>query len=358
MKKRSINRLFAAVAIATAALLQVACGGGGGDAGGEAAATPPAGSADLNPGLTGNLWFKLEEGSQYFTANANTGVQTLFGNRASRNDFFRPAPDGTRYLVHSYDAGVTSIRVFSRAGTLQGDFDVPGWVDDYRFSPDGNYVGLLVSDSLENNTTSPNNPDANRGVFIIDISALPAKTAVRAFYGRGDDFVFAFDWLPDGKYIYLKRGGRSLVTGSAKVLNGNEQLAGVVSVPATYTLGASLDASPDGSQLAVVFNWMDGPLPKSDVWVTNLQGGNAERMSSSGFSTPVAWSPDGNYLAIKHDTGSACVAGGCFGSCKMLYLPKTARNQTDADARPLRTYEARSTTPEGLSCRRDVYWTR
>jgi hypothetical protein len=358
MKKRSITRWISALFMATITLLQVACGGGGGGEGGGGSANPPVGSSDLNPGLTGNLWFKLEEGNRYFTANANTGVQTLLRSRESRNDFFRPAPDGNRYLVHSYDDGVTSIRVFSRAGTLQGSFDVDGWVEDYRFSHDGNYIGLLVSDSLENNTTNPNNVNANRGVFIVDISALPVRTLVRAFYGRGNDFVSAFDWLPDGKYIYLRRADRALITGSAKVLNGNEQITGVVSVPAAYALSASLDASPDGSQLAVVFNWSEGPLSKSDVWLTNAQGGNPERMSSSGFSTPVAWSPDGNYLAIRHDTGSACVAGGCFGSCKMLYLSKTARNLTDTESRTLRTYEGGDTTPEGLSCRRDVYWTR
>lgn len=366
MKKNNCSRLLALVAAVTASLLLVGCGGGGGDTGGEAPAAAPApapeaGSSGLNPGLTGSLWFKLEDSPKYYTANANTGVETLLRSRESSTQFYRPAPDGSRYLVYSYDSTTerTSVKVFNKGETtvLTG-FNLRGWVTDYRFSKDGRYIGLLLSDSFENSRVSSTNQQANRSVYIVDISDLNDPKAVPGLGdGAGDQFVSAFDWLPDGRYVYLRLKDRALIVGSPQV-SGSEQVVGAVNVPAGKALSSALEVHPDGTQLAVVFNWVEDALPKSDVWVTDLQGGNPERVSNSGIASLVAWSPDGNYLAIRQDTGSACVAGGCFAHCSMQYVPRTARNYTEAQSTLLRVYESSKVTPETLSCRRDVYWTK
>jgi len=373
MRKNHFARLRQLFAVVAASLLLVSCGGGGGGesavnstgTGGGTPAPVPAPVSDssaLNPGLSGKLWFKLEEGAKYYTADANTGLETFLRSRETSTQFYRPAPDGVQYLAHSYDtgSGTTTVKVYNKASTtVQTGFTLSGWVTDYRFSPDGRYIGLLLSDTFENSRVSTTNPNVNRSVYIVDISDLNNPKEVPGLGdGEGDAFVSAFGWLPDNRYIYLRLKDRALIVGSPKVAGGAEQVVGTITVPAGKALSSALEVHPDGTQLAVVFNWVEDALPKSDIWVTTLQGGNPERVSSSGIATLVAWSPDGNYLAVRQDTGSACVAGGCFAHCTMQYMPRAARNYSEAQASPIRVYESSTVTPETLSCRREVFWTR
>jgi hypothetical protein len=57
------------------------------------------------------------------------------------------------------------------------------------------------------------------------------------------------------------------------------------------------------------------------------------------------------------DTGHACQPGGCFGMCHRWYVPYNARDVRDESSR-IRVFDRSTLTPEGLSCHRDVYWTR
>lgn len=80
-------------------------------------------------------------------------------------------------------------------------------------------------------------------------------------------------------------------------------------------------------------------------------------MSNTGLTNEPMWSPDGRYIAMVLHTEHACQAGGCFGVCERWYAPSKARNISTGRT-PVRAYEKSNTSPQGLWCERDVFWTR
>jgi TolB protein len=57
--------------------------------------------------------------------------------------------------------------------------------------------------------------------------------------------------------------------------------------------------SPNGRQLAFLSN-LDGHW---NLFVSNLQGGDLEQITSTGNAMNASWSPEGNRLAFEVDTG-------------------------------------------------------
>lgn len=311
--------------------------------------SPASAASVLNPGLTGRLWFRPEDSPTYYIADARSGVKTPLVNRPSPKHYLVPSRDGRRFLFHTYDD--TAERTKIDAGDLEtrrrlGSVSVPGWVSAYRFSPDGRYVGLLRSPSHAENID-------RRGLYIVDLADAGRPRVARDFLGSGDAFVLDFDWLPNGRYLYVRRDRRIFVG----TPSGGESEFGIVQVPAGMRLAAHVAVHPEGNRMALVFSWNDGPLPKNDVWITRIDGSRPERVSTTGMNDDPQWSPDGEYLALKFDTGYACQAGGCFTTCHRWYVSGEARNVKDDQTR-LRVYDRSKVTPEGLSCRRDVYWTQ
>lgn len=316
----------------------------------SAAIPSPAAVLDLNPGLTGHLWFHPEDDPTYFVADARTGVKTPLVKRPSPNHYLVPARDGKRFLFYTYDntTGRTNIDVGDmETRQRKGSFSVPGWVSAFRFSPDGRYLAVLRSPSYVEHTDK-------RGLFVVDLADAGNPRVARDFLGKGDAFVLDFDWLPDGRYLYLRRD-RRIVTGTP---GPEEATAGMVELPHGMHPAASVALHPKGDCMALVFQWEDGPLAKTDIWVARIDGSRPERVSTTGMNRDPQWSPDGRYLAMMFDTGSSCQAGGCFGVCHRWYVPQDTRNVSDSGQPRLRIYDRSKLTPEGLSCRRDVYWTR
>ena len=119
----------------------------------------------------------------------------------------------------------------------------------------------------------------------------------------------AFDWLPDGRYVFL--AGTTLAVGT--VGSGSIATSPVIPPNGVGTGGAELSVSPDGTKIAwkLAINLPDQngiQEGRGVLFISDVQAGtfrqlttlSARAQASDGeiaHSNPV-WSPDGQYLAF------------------------------------------------------------
>lgn len=305
------HRLLASAALC---LLLSACGGGGGDAGSSAPApspAPPTGpGTGGNPGPstapTGRLWHNnyaldIVDGTQVANLD-NTAPGVIDSDR-----FAVPWPDGTQYVLTDYrpSRGETTIAV-KETGTRRTVFEVV--YNGYATTPQPSPVSKdIVLMTVGNSITDP-----------ADYAFINLRT--RSIVSRFAQAGVRADWLPDGRYLQLSTSGQiSLGTpGGARTPAGSFNLQ-----------GRRLEAvrvNPQGTQFIVTLVDTSGALTRSDLWVANIDGSNAGRLTGTDITHYGHWSPDGRHIAFDADTGSVCNNSGCLGSCEIWYVANTVRN--------------------------------
>jgi len=179
--------------------------------------------------------------------------------------------------------------------------NLPAFRSDVKVSPDGQHV--LAYWSRRYDQDEPLLAVFDRG------GAVVQQASSGGF--DGFDYRDAFDWLPDGRFIFFAR--TSLYTATL----GVEELASTpVVLPAIVESGAgsTLTVSPDGRMIAWTLS-VDMPdaagaqVPRGLVFVSDIQGGAMRQLTTlskgaSDFDGALShwsprWSPDQRYVAFR-----------------------------------------------------------
>ncbi len=147
-------------------------------------------------------------------------------------------------------------------------------------SPDGRYVAYTTY---------------HRGLSGIRVRQMATSSEIDARPPARDTYYSAARFSPDGEHLYVVeyRGGSATgVLSTLPSLGGEprELIANVASLPAF---------SPDGKSMAFVRHESPG---ESSLFVADAGGANARRVAQrrapETFADTVAWSPDGEWLAV------------------------------------------------------------
>jgi TolB protein len=191
-------------------------------------------------------------------------------NGPARNEAPSWSPDGKRIAFHSGRDGNSEIYVMNADGSGQRRLTKSPWNEAApKWSPNGTKLAY-VSDRDGNVEIYVMNSDGTQQVNLTNDPAADFDPAW-APNGRG----LAFSSNRDGNvrmYLMDPHGGQV----------------------ARYSTGFAItpDFSPDMSKLAVT-----GP---NGIYVTNLAGGPAKRVTKGDGDTEPTWSPNGKQIAFRH----------------------------------------------------------
>jgi hypothetical protein len=291
--------------LAILALALGGCGGGGGG-GGDDGGTPPPGGG----GIDGRLWhtnyaLDLLDGTQIASAEGGAPLHVT-------NDLPAwPWADGTQYATADWDVSddVTTVTLAS-TGTNAVLYQVrfEGYLRGVKPSPVSKQVILAT---WGEDSVSP-------AVYVF--YNMATRTVLDVF----DVDEASLNWLPDGRYIRITDSGAI----SIGTVGGGIQAAGSFAVPAGGWAVNNVWVNPQGTQMALQL-WVkldSGTIDRSDLWVANIDGSGAGRLTNTGLTSYGKWSPDGAHVAFDVDTGLVCGGGTCAGSCGLWYAPSTARD--------------------------------
>lgn len=329
--------------VMAAAVLCASCGGGGGNASGDDVV---GGGTGTGAGLTGTLWFYESLNNGTLTAPADASAATTFLTSDSEPI---PWPDGSQYMEYQLTGGDEDRLVVKETSSGRTLHDVGILNFSGRLRPSPVDKNMVLTQYFESFTTETGE------FWVID---LGTNTVVH--YEEDNPKRYKYRWLPDGRYLRVHDETGEISTAS---VGGAWQKIGQVSVPANRKV-SSIEVSPAGNRLAMVF-WEyddyagDDPGDHADVWVSNLDGSQTERVTANDYTFTVFWSPDGKYLAFDNETSSCSGSQVCQGSLTWWYAPETARNVdvvpdvANAQATQFkRRYESGNTTPlAGVSIR-------
>lgn len=304
---KSLGRSLYRWSLVLAVALASGCGGGGGGGDDDDDGTPPPSGSTV----TGRLWhdnYALDflDGTQIASP---TGAAP---QRVTTDGPAWPWPDGSQYVTYEWDVGdnYTTVTV-SQTGTGQTlyESEFEGYVRAYRPSPVSKHVVLAAwSDST-----------ANPGVYVF--YDLQTETVLDTF----DASDASVDWLPDGRYLHVTVDGDIAIG----IVGGARQAVGRFEPPAGQKVN-DVRVDPQGTRMLLqVWGLNDtGSISETDLWISDLNGANAGRLTSTKITSYGKWSPDSKHVAFDVDTGTVCNGGGCVGSCSLWYVEASARNVT------------------------------
>jgi hypothetical protein len=300
-----VRRCAPVLGAAMLGLMLTACGGGGGggdDDGGNPPPPPPV-------GLEGRLWhtnYALDflDGTQIASAEGDMP-------QAVTNDLPAwPWADGSQYATADWDTSDDETTVTLSATGSNAVL--------HRIVFEGYLRGIKPS-------------PVSKDVILATWGEDSVSPAVYVFYNMATRTVLdvfdvdeaSLNWLPDGRYIRITDNG-AISTGT---VGGSRQAAGSFAVPGGGWAVNNVWVNPQGTQMVLQL-WIKlntGTIDRSDLWVANLDGSAAGRLTNTGLTSYGKWSPDGAHVAFDVDTGLTCGGGGCAGSCGLWYAESTAR---------------------------------
>jgi WD40-like Beta Propeller Repeat len=118
-------------------------------------------------------------------------------------------------------------------------------------------------------------------VHEVDLSGRHRRVIARHFHER----IHGIAPLPDGSLVLSVQQKLLRYDGNGKRIAG-------------LGAGYSPAASPNGTRLA--FAIYDEDLGESQIWLMNLDGSDRRRLTSGGYDTLPAWSPDGDTILYTH----------------------------------------------------------
>jgi hypothetical protein len=355
------NFLCGAVSVIVATVFLVNCGGGGGDGGSTTESVAPV----LNPGIVGKLWHP-DEGitTREYITNVSTGgtnVKVL----STGYSLASVARDG-RILVSQeilsrsgsanlqfHDA--TKINEGNITATVLKSLPIDEELNFISISPDSRYLALIYADGIPKLATK-------NGLWVFDLQNQSDVRKINPVQIRKTNLstnqVAAFDWLPGGEYLYMLDNDERLIAGSAANPKQSDRFIGKISRPPGYSIVTQrLAISPDGKQIALTFsNQNIAPNrvePDSDVWLSDINGGNLQRLTSDNKSSHPIWSSDGKFIILGsnyHETAGTPRAGQPGFGCETWYVPSTAKNTTFEQGQKLRYTDFEGTVSVGMSC--------
>ena len=153
-----------------------------------------------------------------------------------------------------------------------------GGINDLAWSPDGNHVAAI---------------DDSDQLSVYYTSNISNAYTVSVDVGSGDQ-ALEVDYSPDGAMIavVIGRSGNSGTNGEVQIYHSSNGTEITSFNPSSADRFYSVDWSPDSSRIVIG--------GREDVWVydTNTWSQNATRNTNRGAINSVAWSPDGNSIAV------------------------------------------------------------
>ena len=291
-----------AVALAVAVVLAIVLGGVTVAASSRRSSAPPVApnpTPTPTERLTGNGPIVVTSGKTLAAVDPGTGLRAV-GLRlpASLGDSWGLAisPDGTRLVVDKAASGPTVYDLRS------GRVDPVHWCDQAcwpSWSPDGRRV--VVSDA--------------RGLAVVDVATGARSTLIRPVRGVG---LASPSWSADGTRIaYVEHGPGGAVLVIVRSDDGSpvDRL-----VLARQRMGFTATWSPDGTRIALLTKTgalqADGRLLVEMVPVTGDRLGPVRVVREVGhcfcvgYAPGIAWSPDGQQLAVNAYGGTGPAGNG------------------------------------------------
>lgn len=227
-----------------------------------------------------------------------------------------PTPDALHFVVFEYESStrvstVTVRETATRAIVSRATFD--GYV--HRIKPSPRRLGemLVTWADCAGCATAGN----GRFTFL----DLPNRKVLAQF----SEVDAAASWLPDGRYLHHDSQGRIFV-GTTDLTIAQTQI-GVLAVAGRKLRGLWVD--PTGRQM--ITRWVrNAGGGATDLWMSSVDGSNAQQLTATGLTTYGLWSPDGAHFAFDHDTDSGCRTSGCSsvptGRCDLYFASSSDRN--------------------------------
>jgi hypothetical protein len=319
--KRCIqNCLLGSLLVVVASIFLINCGGGSG--GGEDVKSIAPGGA-LNPGLVGTIW-RPGDGLAYDSIDAGSGRvrERNFVARVENPNpilardlrlalFFntRASPQTTTFEVSEFkgwDYSITQGFPERKPKPLYesgSDFDY----HQLYLSPDSRCMAYIYGDDSPVLATQ-------YALKVLDFQNQADVTKVKPVlaYGMGlqNRKIAGFDWLPNGEYMFVYTDG-TLMRGSCINHGQVPKAVGRIKPPATYDIAVGYQTfaiSPDGTKIAVELMG-DAKVKDAvqsvnveDIWITDITGGNMQRLTVGDKSSQPIWSPDGQWIALGYET--------------------------------------------------------